>query len=102
MANDKTKVKVLKSGEDKPKKVVKKAPNVEKKPVKGLKVLLIPLFAVGRYLRDSWAEIRLVRWPNRRATWSMTLSVVIYTLIFFVIIMILDAIFTFIFNKALG
>ena len=106
MASDKTKVRVIKAKDDKPEKVVKKSAKkpkqVEKKPITGAKKLLIPLFAIGRYFRDSWREIRQVRWPNRKTAWKMTLSVIAYTLIFFVIIMLLDALFTFIFNKALG
>lgn len=69
---------------------------------KPLAVVLKPFFAVGRYFRDSWRELRQVRWTNRKATWKMTFAVVTYTVLFFILIGLLDALFTFIFNKVLG
>lgn len=69
---------------------------------KPLRVLTAPFRALGRYLRDSWHEIRQVRWPDRRLTWKMTLSVIVYVVIFSVIIMLLDMFFSFIFNLILG
>ena len=81
-----------------------------KKPMpKWLKVLtwpfrmiLKPFFALGRYIRDSWAEIRQVRWPSRAATWKMVLAVLVYAGLFIVLIMLLDALFTWLFNLLLG
>ncbi len=67
-----------------------KAKNTEKKPF----ILWRPLVYLGRYLRDSWREIRQVRWPNRKSTWKMVLAVVIYTVIFMVFISVLDLIFS--------
>lgn len=61
-----------------------------------------PFIALGRYIRDSWREIRQVRWPSRGATWKMVLAVFVYAGIFMVFIMLLDALFTFIFNNLLG
>ena len=63
---------------------------------------LRPFFAIGRYIRDSWLEIRQVRWPNRKLTWKLTGAMLAYTAIFVVIIMLLDVLFTFVFNKLLG
>ena len=60
-----------------------------------------PFVALGRYLRNSWRELRQVRWPNRKATWKMTLAVLVYCAIFIVFIMLLDALFTFIFDLLL-
>ena len=62
----------------------------EKKPF----ILFRPFVALFRYLRDSWHEIRQVRWPNRKATWKMVLAVLVYTAIFIVIISLLDLFFT--------
>lgn len=72
------------------------------KPLKEVFLLARPFVALGRYLRDSWHEIRQVRWPNRKMTWKMTLAVFIYCAIFMVFILLLDALFTFIFNLLLG
>lgn len=76
--------------------------NPEEKPLREVFILARPFVAIGRYLRDSWRELRQVRWPNRRTAWQMTLAVLIYCVIFVALIMALDAFFTFIFNLLLG
>ena len=70
----------------------------DKKPF----ILFRPFVALFRYLRDSWREIRQVRWPNRKTTWKMVLAVIIYTALFMVIILLLDMFFTWLFNLILG
>ena len=75
--------------------------NTSEKPLKQIFLLARPFVALGRYLRDSWRELRQVRWPNRKATWKMTLAVLVYCAIFIVFIMLLDALFTFIFDLLL-
>ena len=59
------------------------------------------LFAPFRYLRDSWHEIRQVRWPNRKATWKMVLAIFVYSALFIGLIMLLDVFFTWLFNTIL-
>jgi preprotein translocase subunit SecE len=54
------------------------------------------------YFRGAFQEIRQVRWPNRKETWKMTLSVIIYVVILATAIMLLDALLQFIFNQLLG
>ena len=91
---------------DTPKKVEAKKPEVKSKPKKvkkvpeGKKVFILfrPFVALGRYLRDSWREIRQVRWPNRKATWKMVLAVLVYTALFVLIISLLDLFFTWLFS----
>lgn len=80
VAEKKTKAKEVKKAE-------KKAEKKEKK--------------VG-YFRGSVQEIRQVRWPNRKETWKMTFSVIIYVVILATVIMLLDALLQLIFNKLLG
>ena len=58
--------------------------NTPEKPLKQVFILARPFVALGRYLRDSWRELRQVRWPNRKATWKMTLAVLVYCAIFIV------------------
>ena len=65
-------------------------------------ILFRPFVALGHYLRDSWREIRQVRWPNRKATWKMVAAVLVYTALFVVILTLLDMLFSFVFNKILG
>lgn len=64
-----------------------------------LYVLFTPLRALGRYVHESLVEVRQVRWPNRKATWKLTLSVIIYVIIMAVAVMLLDALLTLIFNN---
>ena len=58
--------------------------------------------SLWRYLKESWQELRQVRWPNARATWKMVLAVLIYTVLFIAIISLLDVFFTWLFNLILG
>ena len=74
----------------------------EKKSDKKTFILFRPFVAFGRYLRDSWRELRQVRWPNRKATWKMLFAVLIYSAIFIVAISLLDIFFTWLFNLILG
>ena len=79
-------------------KAVSSMKSTEKKPF----VLIRPFVYLGRYIRDSWRELRQVRWPNRKATWKMVLAVIIYTAIFVVFISLLDLFFTWLFNIILA
>ena len=89
----KTKKKAIKKAE---KKI--DAKKADKKPF----ILFRPFVALGRYLRDSWRELRQVRWPNRKATWKMVLAVAVYTALFVLIISLLDLFFSWLFNLILG
>lgn len=79
-------------------KASKKNTDKTKKPF----ILIRPFVAFFRYLRDSWREIRQVRWPNRKATWKMVLAVIIYTALFALLISLLDLFFTWLFSMILG
>ena len=70
----------------------------EEKPLKEVFILARPFVALGRYIRDSWREIRRVRWPNRKATWKMTGAVLAYCIAFMVFIVLLDSFFTWLFG----
>ena len=83
-------------------KLAEKKLSSEKKSGKKVFILFRPFVALFHYLRDSWREIRQVRWPNRKATWKMVLAVLVYTAIFAVIILLLDLFFTWLFNLILG
>lgn len=61
-----------------------------------------PLRAIGGYFKGAWEELRQVRWPNRRATWSLTAAMLIFTAFFAVLILLLDAFFKYIFQLILG
>lgn len=86
-------------------KDLKKAEKAVKTPEKGQKkhfLLFRPFFALGNYIKNSWMELRQVRWPSRKAAWKMVLSVFVYAILLMVLIALLDALFTFIFNKLIG
>lgn len=48
------------------------------------------LRSFGGYFSGSWRELRQVNWPTRKATWGMTLAVMIFTLVLAVFILLLD------------
>lgn len=64
-------------------------------------VLFRPIFATGRYFRDSWRELRQVRWTNRRSTWAMTLAVLLFSLFFVLFILLCDWIFNFVIEEVI-
>ena len=83
-----------------PKKVTsKKAP---KKSVKVKKEVSNPflkaLFAFGGYFKGAWFELKQVRWPTRKATWGLTLAVILFSTFFVVLIVLLDILFKFLFE----
>ena len=86
----------------KDKKAAEKKVTTEKKVDKKPFILFRPFVYLGRYIRDSWRELRQVRWPNRKATWKMVLAVLVYTAIFVIFISLLDLFFTWLFNLILG
>ena len=87
------------------KKSEKKAAKANKPKSKLVRFLLFitaPFRAIGRYFRDSFREVRQVRWPNRKTTWKLTISVIVYVVAIAVAIMLLDALLTYLFNVLLG
>ncbi len=46
--------------------------------------------AIGGYFAGSWRELRQVNWPTRKATWGMTLAVMLFTVVLAVLILLLD------------
>ena len=97
-------VKDKKSEKNKRKEVknAEKKVNTEKRSNKKPFILIRPFVYLGRYIRDSWKELRQVRWPNRKATWKMVLAVLVYTAIFVIFISLLDLFFTWLFNLILA
>lgn len=61
-----------------------------------------PFLAIGGYFKGAWQELRQVRWPNRRATWSMTAALLAFTAFFVALILLLDALFKYVFQLILG
>ena len=80
----------------------KAAAKKDEKPLKECFFLFIPFIALGRYIRDSFRELRQVRWPNRKETWKLVLSVIVYVIIIAGFIMLLDMLFNYIFSQIYG
>ena len=105
-SSEKTNVRRIKATDDvKPEKVEKvtKSSTAVKKNEKiettsESKNLLV---ALGEYFKGAWYELKQVRWPSRSATWGMTLAVLVFTAIFVVLILLLDAGFKWIFEQFL-
>lgn len=76
----------------------------KKRRLRGIKAssALKPVKATGGYFKGAWTELKQVRWPTRAATWSMTGAVLLYTAFFVVLVLVLDAIFKYVFELVLG
>jgi preprotein translocase SecE subunit len=61
-----------------------------------------PIRAIADYFSGAWYELRQVRWPNRRATWGMTVALLAFTAFFVAFILLLDALFKYLFQLILG
>lgn len=61
-----------------------------------------PLRALTGYFRGSWQEIKQVRWPDRRTTWSMVGALIIFTVALFLVIILLDYGFAWLFKLIMG
>ena len=73
----------------KPEKAVAKSTPAKKQKVKK---------ARDNYFIGAWRELRQVRWPDRKATWGLTFAVVVYSIFFFVLVIVLDAIVKYFFD----
>jgi len=58
------------------------------RPVRFLGRILIP-----KYFRNSFKELRLVTWPSRRETWSLTFAVLMFAVAFGAFITLIDIVF---------
>ena len=50
------------------------------------------------YFKGAWQELKLVRWPTRKATWGLTLAVLLFSAFFVVFILLIDAGFKYLFE----
>lgn len=66
-----------------------------------LATIFRPFVLLGGYFKGAWVELRQVRWPNRQATWSLTIAVLLFTAFFAALILLLDAGFKYLFELLL-
>lgn len=64
--------------------------------VLGKRVRLVP-----RFVREAWREIRLVHWPNRRETIRLTIAVFVFSLVFAVIVGLIDFVLDKVFREVI-
>jgi preprotein translocase SecE subunit len=50
----------------------------------------ISLILLPRYFRNSFRELRQVTWPDRRQTWKLTFSVLIFAVVFGFLVTLTD------------
>lgn len=81
----------------KPVKKAVKTTVIKKQPNKFVRVLLAPFV----YVKGAWFELRQVRWPNRRASWSLTFAVIVFSVFFAAVIVALDFAFNYLFKEIL-
>lgn len=60
------------------------------------------LNAVAGYFRGAWQEIKQVRWPDRRSTWGMVGALIVFTAALFLVIILLDYGFAWLFKLIMG
>lgn len=91
------------------KTVTKQAVKPAKKPSKTANKDITPkkkrswgvLGKIGGYFKGAWSELRQVHWPTRKATWSLTGAVLLFSIFFAALITLLDAGFKFLFEQIL-
>jgi len=88
---------VAKAKTAKPKLKVK----VPKKDLGKIKRVFSFLKPLGKYLKGALEELKLVRWPTRKMTWELTAAVLGFSAFFVVFILLLDALFKYLFNLIL-
>lgn len=71
------------------------------KQASGPKNVFAPLISLGGYFKGAWTELKQVRWPNRKATWSLTVAVLLFSAFFVAFIVLLDALFKYLFELIL-
>ena len=54
--------------------------------------------AITRYLRETWAELKKVRWPTRQEAQNLTLVVLAVTIGMAALLGLLDAFYTWLFK----
>lgn len=74
-----------------------KTVKADKKPAKWTK----PFRSFGGYFKGAWVELRQVRWPDRKSSWSLTLAVILFSLFFALVILGLDWVFSYLFKEVL-
>ena len=57
-----------------------------------------PFKRFGRYIKEAFSEIKMVKWPTRKETWKMTFAVLFYSALIIVIVLLLDNLYAWLFK----
>ena len=57
---------------------------------------------VRGYFVGAWQELKQVRWPDRRSTWAMTGALIAFTVVFVIVILLIDYGFSWLFKLIIG
>jgi len=82
-----------------PKKTKKSVPKEVKEPTNWFTKALA---GIGGYFKGAWVELKQVRWPSRKATWGLTLAVLIFSGVLLALIVSLDLLFKYLFEIILS
>ena len=83
-------------------KPANKAPKSKQTKERKQHKIFAPFRALGEYFKGAWFELRQVRWPTRKATWSLTLAVLAFTALLGTLIILLDVFFKYLFELIIG
>lgn len=88
----------IKSKIVRPLSVLRKVGNKEYHPVpvpdnKAGKVLKKRVRLVPKFIREAWAELKLVTWPSKKEAARLTTAVLVFALAFSIFIQLLDVVF---------
>lgn len=56
---------------------------------------------VPKFVRNSWAEMRLVTWPSPKNALRLTLAVIVFSAVFAILVQVLDFVFNKLFKEIL-
>lgn len=59
------------------------------------------LRSFGGYFVGAYKELRQVKWPTRRAAWSLTFAVIVFTALLIAVILALDYAFSALFKQVI-
>ena len=85
-----------------PAKKPAKAEEQEQLSEKQSRVRRKPLRALKEYFVGAWYELRQVRWPDRPTSLKMTGTLLVFTAFMTLVIVLLDALFRYLFELMLG
>ena len=94
-----TKKSRLKSKVSKPLSTLHKAATKEYHPIKvpekkGIKHLNKKVHIIPKFLKNAWAELKLVTWPTKKEAMKLTFAVIAFSIVFAVFVQALDYIFS--------